>query len=141
MSRKIFMAVLILALVGCSTDPVQQALKYRNGYSVELLGFNVKQNDAGEPVAVNMEIAIENRNSVAGLSVLTVKVKQYDAANTVLGEDLIAIPLKDLAAYGKQRYYPVLKKIHGNIAAISVSKAPVDDPAAYMKYREFAGLK
>ncbi|NOZ12439.1 MAG: hypothetical protein GXO69_02180 [Acidobacteria bacterium] len=142
MFRKlIVMIILIGAVAACSSlSPLERAKRYRSGYRVELLGFNVKSDDAGNPVAVNMEISVENRNSDEGLSVLTLRVRQYAADNSLLGEDLLALPLGDLKPYQKERYYPILKKIHGKIAAVSVVKAPMDDPKVYMKYREFAHL-
>ena len=142
MFRKlIVLTILVGGLIGCSSiTPVERALRYRSGYRVELLGFNVKSDDAGNPVAINMEISVENRNSEVGLSVLTLRVRQYAADNTVLGEDLLYLPLKDLKPYLKERYYPVFRKIHGPIVAVSVVKAPVDDPKVYMTYRELAHL-
>lgn len=132
---------LTLALCACNNpDPVQRTLNYRSLYDVELLGFNVRSDDDGNPVAVNMELSVKNNNPVAALSVLTLRVRQYGAGEQLLGEDLLALPLKGLKPYREERYYPVLKKVHGNITAVSVTKAPVDDPAVYMKYREFEGL-
>jgi len=142
MLRKlIVLSILIGGLIGCSSiSPVERALRYRSGYKVELLGFNVKSDDTGTPIAVNMEVSVENRNSEAGLSVLTLRVRQYAADNSILGEDLLALPLKELKPYQKERYYPVFRKIHGPIIAVSVIKAPVDDPKVYMTYRELAHL-
>ncbi|PJB78564.1 MAG: hypothetical protein CO090_06635 [Acidobacteria bacterium CG_4_9_14_3_um_filter_49_7] len=142
MIRKLIaLTILIGGLGGCnSMTPVERAMNYRSGYKVELLGFNVKSDDAGTPIAVNMEISVENRNSEMGLSVLTLRVRQYAADNSLLGEDLLYLPLGDLKPYQKERYYPVFKKIHGKIAAVSVIKAPMDDPKVYMKYRELDHL-
>ncbi len=131
---------LLIFLLSCAGNPVDNMLRYRNNYDVELIGFNVKSDESGEPKAVNLELSVENRNSEAYMSVLTLRIRQYGADNEVLGEDLLALPLKGLEGYRTKRYYPVINQIHGNIAAISVTKAPVDDPNQYMKYREFSGL-
>ncbi len=139
--KLIVLTILVVGLAGCSSmSPVKRAINYRSGYRVELLGFNVKSDDTGTPIAVNMEISVENRNSEMGLSVLTLRVRQYAADNSVLGEDLLALPLGNLKPYQKERYYPVFKKIHGKIAAVSVVKAPMDDPKVYMKYLELSHL-
>ncbi|RLE21849.1 MAG: hypothetical protein DRJ08_04990 [Acidobacteria bacterium] len=142
MFRKLtVLTILIAAVVACSSlSPLERAKHYRSGYRVNLLGFNVKSDDAGNPIAVNMEVSVENRNADEGLSVLTLRVRQYAADNSLLGEDLLALPLGDLKPYQKERYYPILKKIHGKIAAVSVVKAPMDDPKVYMKYRELEHL-
>ncbi len=142
MLRKlIILTILVSGVIACtSLSPLERARRYRSGYRVELLGFNIKSDEAGNPVAINMEISVENRNADEGLSVLTLRVRQYSADNSLLGEDLMALPLGDLKPYQKERYYPVFKKIHGKIAAVSVVKAPMDDPKIYMQYREFAHL-
>lgn len=130
----------LLILAGCATDPVGDMLGYRTHYSAELLGFNVKSDEAGVTTAVNMEVSVENRNSQPYMSVLTLRVKIYATDNTVLDERLMALPLEGLEGYRTQRFYPVLKNPPQGIGAISVTKAPADDPAVYMAYREFSGL-
>lgn len=131
---------LLILLISCAGDPVDNMLRYRSNYDVDLIGFNVKSDESGEATAVNLELSVENRNSEAYMSVLTLRVRQYGMDNELLGEDLLSVPLQGLEGYHTKRFYPVLKQIHGDIAAISVTKAPVEDPAQYMKYREFSGL-
>lgn len=138
--RRFLFPAMMLCLMGCATNPVEDMLQYRAGYSAELLGFNVKSDENGATTAVNMEVAVENRNSQPYMSVLTLNVKIYGSANEVLDERLMPLPLEGLEGYQKKRYYPVLKNPPEGIAAISVTKAPVTDPAVYMSYREFSGL-
>lgn len=130
----------LLILTSCATDPVENMLRYRAAYAVELLGFNVQSDEDGQATAVNMEVSVENRNAEAYMSVLTLTIKIYGMDNQLMEERLMALTLDGLDGYRTKRYYPVLKNPPEGIGAISATKAPMSDPAVYMEYREFSGL-
>ncbi len=134
--------VLILPAISCGEkDPVKEVISVRNKYIVKTLGFNLVRDENGDPAYLNVEFAIENKNSKPVLKYLTLMVKRYDAKDNVVGEDTIVVDVSDLGGYKLKRY---LKKIPNKIRgvmAILVTKAPVDETTKnYLKYKEFQSV-
>ncbi len=134
--------VLVLGGVSCrEQDPVKQVISYRNKYIVKSLGFNLVRDENGDPAYLNVEFAIENKNSKPVLKYLTLIVKRYDVRDNVVGENTIVVDVSDIGGYKLKRFIrKIPNKIRG-IRAISVAKAPVDTTKRdFLKYKEFQGL-
>ncbi len=134
--------VLILPVISCGEkDPVQELISVRSKYIVKTLGFNLVRDENGDPAYLNVEFAIENKNSKPILKYLTLIIKRYDAKDNVVGENTIVVDVSDLQGYQLKRYIKKIpNKIRG-VMSLLVTKAPVDQTNKnYLKYKEFQSI-
>ncbi len=143
MKKIIFSAIflIILASVSCNNDPLREAMAYRSKYIVKTLGFNLVRDENGDPAYLNVEFAIENKNSKPALKYLTLKVLRYDAHDKVIGEDTIVVDVSDIGGYKLKRFIQKIPNKEFNVMAVLVKKATIG-PAKKdcSKYKEFQGI-
>ncbi|GEM_PF-2216873 len=137
----ILIILTVFLLPSCNNDPLKELISIRNKYMVKPLGFNMVRDENGDPAYLNVEFAIENKNSKPALKYLTLIVKRYDAKDNVVGKNTIVVNVSDIGGYRLKRYIKKIpNKIRG-VMAITVTKAPVDlDKKDFLKYREFQGI-
>lgn len=139
-----FLTVLsfILSGVSCEKDPVKEFLNYRNKYIVKGLGFNLVRDENGDPAYLNVEFAIENKNSKPVLKYLTLKIQRFDVRDNMVGEDIVVVDVSDLGGFRLKRYLKKIPNKLRGIKSILVKKVPADyESGNYKNLKEFkAGL-